>query len=53
VEAADLMRTCELSTEELLAFRYGTVPLPEYAEMDLVYEATLAGGWTPASCAAE
>jgi len=50
VEAADVMVTCELSTEELLAFRYGRPPLPEYAEMDLVWDAVIAGGWTPATC---
>jgi hypothetical protein len=52
VEAADVMVTCELSTEELLAFRYGAPPLPAFSEMDLVYDAVIAGGWTPATCAA-
>ncbi|HET6584098.1 MAG TPA: M15 family metallopeptidase [Nannocystaceae bacterium] len=50
VEAADVMYTCELATEELLAFRYGVEPLPEYADIDLVYDAAIAGGWTPATC---
>jgi hypothetical protein len=50
VEAADVMHTCELSTEELLAFRYAIPSLPQYSEMDLVYDGTLAGGWVPATC---
>ena len=39
VEAADVMVTCELSTEELLAFRYGRPPLPEYADAVRALEA--------------
>ena len=50
VEAADVMVACELSTEELLAFRYGRAPLPEYAEIDLVWDAVVEGGWTPDTC---
>lgn len=51
VEAADLMATCSLSTEELLAYRYRARPLPEFENMDLVYDAVLEGGWDPRSCA--
>lgn len=50
VEAADLMHTCELSTEELLAFRYETTALPGFEHMDLVYDAALEGGWDERSC---
>ena len=50
VEAADLMYSCGLSTEELLAFRYEIQPLPEFMHMDLVYDAVLEGGWEPATC---
>lgn len=50
VEAADLMTSCSLSTEELLAYRYGAPPLPEFMHMDLVYDAVLEGGWEPATC---
>lgn len=49
-EAADVMHTCGLSTEELLAFRYHVDPLPEFINMDLVYDAVLEGGWKPATC---
>lgn len=52
VQAADVMFTCELGTEELLAFRYGVPPMPDYADIDLVYDGTLADGWTPETCAA-
>ena len=50
VEAADLMYSCGLSTEEVLAFRYQIPPLPEFMHMDLVYDAVLEGGWEPAAC---
>lgn len=50
VEAADLMATCGLSTEELLAYRYRIDPLPEFINMDLVYDAVLEGGWDPTTC---
>lgn len=50
VEAADLMVTCGLSTEELLAYRYRIEPLPEFVNMDLVYDAVLEGGWDPKTC---
>ncbi len=50
VEAADVMTTCGLSTEELLAYRYRIEPLPEFMHMDLVYDAVLEGGWEPGSC---
>lgn len=50
VEAADLMTSCGLSTEELLAYRYRIEPLPEFMHMDLVYDAVLEGGWEPATC---
>ncbi len=51
VEAADLMISCGLSTEELLAYRYRIDPLPEFMHMDLVYDAVLEGGWEPETCA--
>lgn len=50
VEAADLMATCGLSTEELLAYRYRIDPLPEFVNMDLVYDAVLEGGWDSKTC---
>lgn len=50
VEAADLMTSCGLSTEELLSFRYRIDPLPEFMHMDLVYDAVLEGGWDPTTC---
>lgn len=49
-QAADVMATCGLSTEEVLAYRYGVEPLPEFMHMDLVYDAVLEGGWEPATC---
>jgi zinc D-Ala-D-Ala carboxypeptidase len=52
VQVADAMFTCELATEELLAFRYGVPPMPDYADIDLVYDGTLADGWTPDTCTA-
>ncbi|MBV1861246.1 MAG: M15 family metallopeptidase [Nannocystaceae bacterium] len=51
VEAADLMTSCGLSTEELLAYRYRVQPQPEFMHMDLVYDAVLGGGWDPETCA--
>lgn len=50
VEAADLMFTCDLATEELLAFRYGVPQMPAYDDIDLVYDGALADGWTPQTC---
>ena len=50
VEAADVMATCGLSTEELLAYRYRIEPLPEFVNMDLVYDAVLEGGWDAKTC---
>lgn len=49
-EAADLVHTCGLSTEEVLAFRYGKPAQPEFMHMDLVYDAVLEGGWDEMSC---
>lgn|GEM_PF-2154447 len=49
-EAADLMFACGLSTEELLAYRYEIEPLPEFENMDLVYDAVLEGGWDASTC---
>lgn len=51
VEAADLMHSCGLSTEELLAYRYQVPDQPEFMHMDLVYDAVLEGGWDPDTCA--
>ncbi len=50
VQAADLMHSCGLSTEELLAYRYQIPDQPEFMHMDLVYDAVLEGGWDPRSC---
>ena len=50
VEAADVMHACNLSTEELLAYRYRFGALPKYADLDLVYEAQFEGGWNPDTC---
>ena len=44
------MATCGLSTEELLAYRYRIEPLPEFVNMDLVYDAVLEGGWDAKTC---
>lgn len=39
VEAADVMKQCELNTEELLAYRYQIpTPLPSFSGMPLVYQ---------------
>ena len=51
VQAADVMHACNLSTEEALAYRYRFGVLPVYADLDLVYEAQLDGGWNPDTCA--
>ena len=50
-DAAALMHECDLSTEEVLAHRYGiALPLPAFENMDLVHAAVAADGWSESAC---
>ncbi len=45
VEAADVMRACDLNTEELLAARYQIPELPAFGAMELVYQRMASKGY--------
>lgn len=50
-EMAEVSAQCDLSTEELLAHKYGIpLPLPTFANMHLVQAAAAADGWGEDAC---